>query len=66
MTHGLLIPLAVGSGKPAFSRRSVKTGGNRNISPILVQYNLTGRHAAFAGYFILRQVSGGQPPGLAV
>ena len=34
MTHCPLIPIAVGNKKPAFSRRSVKTGGNRNVSLI--------------------------------
>ena len=31
-----LIPIAVGGSATAFSRRSVKTGGNRNVSPDFV------------------------------
>ena len=33
-----MIPIAVGASTPAFSRRSVKTGGNRNVSPGFGQF----------------------------
>ena len=33
LVEACLIPIAVGGSSTAFSRRSVKTGGNRNVSP---------------------------------
>ena len=36
LVEACLIPIAVGGSSTAFSRRSVKTGGNRNVSPDFV------------------------------